>query len=142
MTAWPGPWLWRTGVSPIVLGAKEGLALINGTDFSTAGALTGVWAAWRNAQTCVVTAALSTDAIMGSTAPLAMALAEIGAIAQRRVALMVDPTLIFDLPPFLTPEPGLNSGLMIAEVSAAALMSENKHLANTTHSPRSARKAG
>jgi histidine ammonia-lyase len=61
---------------------------------------------------------------------IALAIAEIGAIAQRRVALMVDPTLSFDLPPFLTPEPGLNSGLMIAEVTTAALMSENKHLAN------------
>ena len=53
---------------------------------------------------------------------MALAIAEIGAIAQRRVALMVDPTLSFDLPPFLTPDPGLNSGLMIAEVTTAALM--------------------
>jgi histidine ammonia-lyase len=60
---------------------------------------------------------------------IALALAEIGAIAQRRVALMVDPTLNHDLPPFLTPRPGLNSGLMIAEVTTAALMSENKHIA-------------
>ncbi|MFN3578731.1 MAG: aromatic amino acid lyase, partial [Tabrizicola sp.] len=63
---------------------------------------------------------------------IAMAIAEIGAIAQRRVALMVDPTLSFDLPAFLTPKPGLNSGLMIAEVTTAALMSENKHLAHPT----------
>jgi histidine ammonia-lyase len=63
---------------------------------------------------------------------IAMAVAEIGAIAQRRVALMVDPTLSFDLPAFLTPKPGLNSGLMIAEVTTAALMSENKHLAHPT----------
>ena len=72
---------------------------------------------------------------------IALAVAEIGAIAQRRVALMVDPTLSFDLPPFLTPEPGLNSGLMIAEVTTAALMSENKHLANpcsTDSTPTSA----
>ena len=60
---------------------------------------------------------------------IALALAEIGAIAQRRVALMVDPVLSFNLPPFLTPRPGLNSGLMIAEVTTAALMSENKHIA-------------
>jgi histidine ammonia-lyase len=45
---------------------------------------------------------------------------------------MVDPTLSFDLPAFLTPKPGLNSGLMIAEVTTAALMSENKHLAHPT----------
>jgi histidine ammonia-lyase len=63
---------------------------------------------------------------------IALAISEIGAIAQRRVALMVDPTLSFDLPPFLTPNPGLNSGLMIAEVTTAALMSENKHAAHPT----------
>jgi histidine ammonia-lyase len=224
------------GIPTIRLGAKEGLALINGTQFSTAYALAGLFHAWRAAQEALVISALSTDAIMGSTAPLepeihalrghpgqieaaatmrallagseireshregdtrvqdpycircqpqvtgaamdvlrmaartleieanaatdnplvlsngqivsggnfhaepvgfaadmiAMAVAEIGAIAQRRVALMVDPTLSFDLPAFLTPKPGLNSGLMIAEVTTAALMSENKHLAHPT----------
>jgi histidine ammonia-lyase len=224
------------GLSPITLGAKEGLALINGTQFSTAYALVGLFQGWRAAQEALVISAMTTDAIMGSTAPLeaeihalrghpgqidaaaalrallhgseireshrqddhrvqdpycircqpqvtgaamdvlrmaartleieanaatdnplvlsdgqivsggnfhaepvgfaadmiAMALAEIGAIAQRRVALMVDPTLSFDLPAFLTPKPGLNSGLMIAEVTTAALMSENKHLAHPT----------
>ncbi len=236
----------KAGLKPIILGAKEGLALINGTQFSTACALVGLWGAWQNAATSVLTCALSTDAIMGSTAPLqdaihtlrghagqiavaraqralmagsqireshvdgdtrvqdpycircqpqvtgaamdvlnfaartleieanavtdnplvlvddnlivsggnfhaepvgfaadqiAVAVSEIGAIAQRRVALMVDPTLSFDLPPFLTPNPGLNSGLMIAEVTTAALMSENKHLANpcaTDSTPTSA----
>ena len=59
---------------------------------------------------------------------IALALSEIGSIAPRRIALMMDPTLSFDLPPFLTSNPGLNSGLMIAEVTTAALMSENKHL--------------
>ena len=232
------------GLRPVVLGPKEGLGLINGTQFSTALALVGLFGAWRMAQSCLVTACLSTDAIMGSDAPLnphihslrghagqiavadamrglmagsqireshlegdtrvqdpycircqpqvvgaavdllrfaattleteanavtdnplvvpgaivsggnfhaepvafaadiiALALAEIGSIAQRRVALMVDPTLSFDLPPFLTPAPGLNSGLMIAEVTTAALMSENKHLANpcsTDSTPTSA----
>ena len=241
-----GDALERAGLTPIVLGAKEGLALINGTQFSTACALAGLWGAWQNAATAVVTGAMSTDAIMGSTAPLhpaihalrchagqsaaaeaqrslmqgseireshrvgdtrvqdpycircqpqvtgaamdllhaagrtleieanavtdnplvlvddgvivsggnfhaepvgfaadqiALAVSEIGAIAQRRVALMVDPALSFDLPPFLTPDPGLNSGLMIAEVATAALMSENKHLANpctTDSTPTSA----
>ncbi|MDG2374240.1 MAG: aromatic amino acid lyase, partial [Paracoccaceae bacterium] len=72
---------------------------------------------------------------------IALALSEIGAISQRRVALMVDPTLSFGLPPFLTPNPGINSGYMIAEVTTAALMSENKHLANpcsTDSTPTSA----
>ena len=225
------------GLQPVVLGPKEGLALINGTQFSTAYALAGLFDGWRAAQTALLTSALSTDAIMGSTAPLhpeihalrghkgqidaaatlrdlldgsaireshragdtrvqdpycircqpqvtgaamdvlrmaattleiesnaatdnplvltsdgsivsggnfhaepvgfaadmiALALSEIGAIAQRRVALMVDPVLSFDLPAFLTPRPGLNSGYMIAEVTTAALMSENKHLAHPT----------
>ena len=52
-----------------------------------------------------------------------------------------DPTLSHDLPPFLASDPGLGSGLMIAEVTSAALMSENKHLANpcvTDSTPTSA----
>jgi histidine ammonia-lyase len=232
------------GLTPVVLGPKGGLGLINGTQFSTALALAGLFDGWRNAAASIVTSALSTDAVMGSTAPLqpeihalrghrgqievaalirqvmagseireshregdarvqdpycircqpqvagaavdllrfasttleteanavtdnplvvgagiisggnfhaepvafaadiiALALAEIGAIAQRRVALMVDPTLSHDLPPFLTPDPGLNSGYMIAEVTTAALMSENKHLAHpcsTDSTPTSA----
>ena len=72
---------------------------------------------------------------------IALAMAEIGSIAQRRIALLVDPTLSFDLPAFLAADPGLNSGLMIAEVTSAALMSENKHLANpcsTDSTPTSA----
>ncbi len=236
----------EAGLKPIELGAKEGLALINGTQFSCAYALAGVLTAWRCACSSLITSALSTDAIMGSTQPLqpeihelrghkgqieaartmreymagsqireshrqgdtrvqdpycircqpqvtgaamdllrqtantlvieanaatdnplvlseadmivsggnfhgqpvafaadiiALAISEIGSISQRRIALMVDPTLSFDLPPFLTPEPGLNSGFMIAEVTAAALMSENKHLANpcsTDSTPTSA----
>lgn len=234
----------RTGLAPVVLQAKEGLALINGTQFSTALALAGLFDAMRMVRASIVTSSLSTDAIMGSTQPLhrdihalrghrgqidvaaamrtlmegsaireshrdgdtrvqdpycircqpqvtgaaldllryaattleieanavtdnpllvddaiisggnfhaepvafaadqiALALAEIGAIAQRRVALIVDPTLSFDLPPFLTNDPGLNSGYMIAEVTTAALMSENKHLANpcsTDSTPTSA----
>ncbi|MCL3883341.1 histidine ammonia-lyase [Marivita sp. GX14005] len=241
-----GEALSRAGLEPIVLSAKEGLALINGTQFSTAYALIGLFGAWRAMCGALVTSAMSTDAIMGSTAPLqpeihqlrghagqieaaatmrallagsvireshregdarvqdpycircqpqvtgaamdmlrmaartleieanaatdnplvlseaglivsggnfhaepvgfaadmiALALAEIGAIAQRRIALIVDPVLSHDLPPFLTPDPGLNSGYMIAEVTTAALMSENKHLANpcvTDSTPTSA----
>ena len=58
------------GLTPVVLGPKEGLALINGTQFSTAYALAGLFDGWHAAQTALVTSALSTDAIMGSTAPL------------------------------------------------------------------------
>ncbi|MES2936089.1 MAG: histidine ammonia-lyase [Pseudomonadota bacterium] len=60
---------------------------------------------------------------------LAVAIAEIGAIAERRIAMLVD-TVVSRLPPFLTPEPGLNSGFMIVHVTAAALASENKPLAH------------
>ncbi|MEM9840820.1 MAG: histidine ammonia-lyase, partial [Pseudomonadota bacterium] len=234
------------GLEPITLAAKEGLALINGTQFSTANALAGLFNAHRAALTSLVTCSLSIDAAMASTAPLlneihtlrghpgqiktaqlmrtllqgseirdshrdddtrvqdpycmrcqpqvvgaavdmigfaattlvreanaatdnplvlstedrivsggnfhaepvafaadmiALAMAEIGAISQRRVALLVDPTLSFDLPAFLAKDPGLNSGFMIAEVTSAALMCENKHLANpcsTDSTPTSA----
>ena len=236
----------EAGLTPVVLGPKEGLALINGTQFSTAYGLAGLFDAKAAAEASLVTCALSMDAAMASTAPLieeihtlrghpgqieaaarmrallegseirdshaeddprvqdpycmrcqpqvvgaaidlldqagqtlqreanaatdnplvladrgmivsggnfhaepvafaadmiALAVAEIGAIAQRRIALLVDPTLSFDLPPFLAADPGLNSGLMIAEVTSAALMSENKHLANpcsTDSTPTSA----
>lgn len=223
----------RAGLDPVVLGAKEGLAMINGTQVSTALALVGLFNAWQAVQSALIISALSTDAVMGTDShtraeihdlrghagqidaartirelldgsrireshidddrvqdpycircqpqvigaamdllrqaattlrieanavtdnPLilqadgaivsggnfhaepvafaadiiALAVAEIGSIAQRRVAMMVDPALSFHLPPFLTPQPGLNSGFMIAEVTTAALMSENKHLA-------------
>lgn len=222
------------GLAPIVLAAKEGLALINGTQVSTALALAGLFRAMRCLRAAIITGALSTDAAMGSTAPfaaeiqslrghqgqidvaaslrtllegsvirqshreddprvqdpyclrcqpqvdgacldvlrqaartlviesnaatdnplvletgevvsggnfhaepvalaadqIALAVAEIGAIAQRRIAMLVDPALSFGLPGFLTPKPGLNSGMMIAEVTTAALMSENKQLAH------------
>lgn len=224
----------RAGLSPVVLAAKEGLALINGTQASTALALAGLFRTHRAAQAALVTGALSTDAAMGSSAPFhpdihtlrghkgqidagtalrtllegseireshvegdervqdpycircqpqvdgacldllrnvartleieanavtdnplvlsdgsvvsggnfhaepvafaadqtALAICEIGAIAQRRVALLVDPALSYGLPAFLAKKPGLNSGLMIAEVTSAALMSENKQLSH------------
>lgn len=224
----------RAGLSPITLAAKEGLALINGTQVSTALALAGLFKAHRAANAALVTGALSTDAAMGSSAPfhpeihalrghqgqidtaaalwalldgseireshregdervqdpycircqpqvdgacldilrqaartlvieanavtdnplvlsdgqvlsggnfhaepvafaadqIALAICEIGAIAQRRIALLVDPALSFGLPAFLAAKPGLNSGLMIAEVTSAALMSENKQMAH------------
>ncbi len=59
---------------------------------------------------------------------LAMALCEIGSISERRTAILIDPKLS-GLPPFLIPDSGVNSGFMIAQVSAAALVSENKSLA-------------
>src|SRR5205085_8952101 len=59
---------------------------------------------------------------------LALAIAEIGALSERRVALLMDAKLS-GLPPFLVREGGVNSGFMIAHVTAAALASENKALA-------------
>ena len=222
------------GLEPTVLQAKEGLALLNGTQASTALALAGLFGAWRLAITSLTTTALSIDAAMGSSAPfhdeihqlrghkgqidsaqrlrdllegseireshqlgdervqdpyclrcapqvigacmdqlqfagrilqieanaatdnplilsdgniisggnfhaepvalaadqIAISISEIGCISQRRVALLVDPALSFGLPAFLAPDPGLKSGLMIAEVTSAALMSENKALSN------------
>ena len=59
----------------------------------------------------------------------ALAIAEIGSLAERRVALLTDANLNSGLPPFLVREPGLNSGFMIPQVTAAALVSENKALA-------------
>lgn len=223
----------RAGLAPVILTAKEGLALINGTQTSTALALAGLFRAHRAAQSALITGAMSTDAAMGSTTPfnphihtlrghkgqieaamslrallegsairdahvdgdervqdpycircqpqvdgacldllrsaaqtleieanavtdnplvlpdgdvvsggnfhaepvafaadqIAIAICEIGAIAQRRIALLVDPALSYGLPAFLAKKPGLNSGLMIAEVTSAALMSENKQMA-------------
>ncbi len=237
--------LQRAGLAPVVLAAKEGLALINGTQTSTALALAGLFRAHRAARAALVTGALSTDAAMGSSAPfhpdihtlrghkgqidagaalrnllagssireshvegdervqdpycircqpqvdgacldllrsvsrtleieanavtdnplvlsdnsvvsggnfhaepvafaadqIALAVCEIGAIAQRRIALLVDPALSYGLPAFLARKPGLNSGLMIAEVTSAALMSENKqmsHPASVDSTPTSA----
>ena len=221
----------EAGLTPVVLAAKEGLALINGTQISTALALAGLFRAHRAAQAALITGAMSTDAAMGSSAPLpsrhphacaatrarstqpqrfarllagsvireshlegdervqdpycircqpqvdgacldllrsvgrtleieanavtdnplvlsdnsvvsggnfhaepvafaadqiALAVCEIGAIAQRRIALLVDPALSYGLPAFLAKKPGLNSGLMIAEVTSAALMSRKQ----------------
>jgi len=60
---------------------------------------------------------------------LAVAIAEIGALSERRVALLIDPSLS-GLPPFLVEHGGVNSGFMLAQVTAAALASENKSLAH------------
>src|SRR6202008_50304 len=62
----------------------------------------------------------------------AIAIATLGGISKRRIEQMTNP-LTSMLPAFLTPQPGLNSGFMIAQVTAAALTSENKALA-TPHS--------
>jgi histidine ammonia-lyase len=221
------------GLEPAVLGAKEGLALLNGTQFSTAYALAGLFEAEVLYQSALVTGALSTDAARGSDAPfdprihllrkhrgqietadtlrnlmtgsaireshrvgdervqdpyclrcqpqvmgaaldvlrkaadtleteangvtdnplifaeddtalsggnfhaepvafaadmIALAVCEIGSLSERRIAMLVDPALS-GMPAFLTPKPGLNSGFMIPQVTAAALVSENKQKA-------------
>jgi histidine ammonia-lyase len=60
---------------------------------------------------------------------LAIAAAEVGAIAERRVDRLLDVTRSRDLPPFLTPDAGVNSGLMIAQYTAAGIVAENRRLA-------------
>ncbi len=224
----------EAGIDPVVLQAKEGLALLNGTQVSTAFALVGLFDAWQLSINSLVTTALSIDAAMGSSTPfrdeihtsrghrgqvdaarivrgmlagseireshrgddlrvqdpyclrcapqvvgacldqlrhagevlrieanavtdnplvlsdgevvsggnfhaepvglaadaIALAVSEVGSISQRRIALLVDPSLSFGLPAFLSANPGLQSGLMIAEVTSAAIMSENRALAN------------
>ncbi|MCY3672234.1 MAG: aromatic amino acid lyase, partial [Alphaproteobacteria bacterium] len=59
---------------------------------------------------------------------IALAVSEIGALTERRIALLVDPAMS-ELPAFLTPEPGINSGFMAAEITAAALAAENRQRA-------------
>ena len=59
---------------------------------------------------------------------IALAVSEIGALTERRLALLVDPAMS-ELPAFLTPEPGINSGFMAAEITAAALAAENRQRA-------------
>ncbi|MEV4509621.1 histidine ammonia-lyase [Dactylosporangium sp. NPDC049525] len=61
---------------------------------------------------------------------LAIAAAEVGAIAERRVDRMLDVCRSRDLPPFLTPDAGVNSGLMIAQYTAAGIVAENRRLAS------------
>jgi histidine ammonia-lyase len=60
---------------------------------------------------------------------LAIAAAEVGAIAERRVDRLLDPHRSEGLPPFLAEEPGVNSGLMVAQYTAASLVAENRRLA-------------
>ena len=60
---------------------------------------------------------------------MAVAIAEVGAIAERRIAMLIDAG-VSQLPPFLSADAGLNSGFMIAHVTAASLASENKSLAH------------
>ncbi|HEV7847303.1 MAG TPA: aromatic amino acid lyase, partial [Thermoleophilaceae bacterium] len=60
---------------------------------------------------------------------LAIAAAEVGAIAERRTDRMLDPARSYGLPPFLTEDAGVNSGLMIAQYTQAAMVAENRRLA-------------
>jgi histidine ammonia-lyase len=68
------------------------------------------------------------EAVAFAADQIALALAEIGSLSERRIALLTDPNLS-GLPAFLTPAPGLNSGFMLAHLAAAALASENQHRA-------------
>ncbi|MFC4335038.1 histidine ammonia-lyase [Salininema proteolyticum] len=61
---------------------------------------------------------------------LAIAATDVGSISERRVDRLLDATRNRDLPAFLTPEPGVNSGLMIAQYTAAGIVAENRRLSN------------
>lgn len=72
---------------------------------------------------------------------LALACAEVGSMAERRLALLIDPKMSGGLPPFLAPDSGVNSGFMMAQVTAAALVAENRmlcHPASVDNIPTSA----
>src|ERR671937_1035341 len=58
-----------------------------------------------------------------------MAAAEVGAIAERRTDRMLDPSRSYGLPPFRAEDPGVNSGLMLAQYTQAAMVAENRRLA-------------
>jgi histidine ammonia-lyase len=60
---------------------------------------------------------------------LAIGAAEVGAIAERRTDRMLDPSRSYGLPPFLAEDPGVNSGMMIAQYTQAAMVAENRRLA-------------
>ena len=60
---------------------------------------------------------------------LAIAVADVGSLSERRTDRMLDPTRSFGLPPFLAPDAGVNSGMMIAQYTQAAMVSENRRLA-------------
>ena len=198
------------GLAPIVLQAKEGLSLVNGTQFMAAVGSLGLARAKRLAKTADLACALSLEALQGSRASflpqihaarplpgqvdsaanvlellayveatvsvelnaatdnplvlvdddllvsngnfhgqplafaldaLAMALSEFADISERRVERLVNPSLSDGLPPFLTNDGGLNSGFMIPQYVAAALVSENKvlcHPASVDSIPTSA----
>jgi len=188
----------KTGLQPSALSAKEGLALINGTQVSTAMAIEALFATERVFEAAAYRALTHGSAIrkshlegddrvqdpyclrcqpqvMGACLDqmrhaarvlvieanavtdnplvfaeddalvsggnfhaepvalvcdaLAVVIAEIGAIAERRIAMLVD-THVSGLPAFLTPDAGLNSGFMIVHVTAAALASEKKSMAH------------
>ena len=83
----PSAGVQRNNLSPIVLGPKEGLGLINGTQVSTAFALAGLFKVWRIARTSIVSGALSTEAAMASHAPFVSEIHELrGQLGQISVA--------------------------------------------------------
>jgi histidine ammonia-lyase len=162
-------------IDPLVLEAKEGLALLNGTQLMSAVGALALADAERLLRTASIAAAMSVEALLGTDVAFAaayqlarphpgqirvaaqlptgggrvisggnfhgepvalaldfakLALAELGSISERRIALLTDAKLSGGLPPFLTEGSGLDSGMMLLQYTAAALVSENKVLAH------------
>src|SRR5436309_2036946 len=107
------------GLQPLELQAKEGLALLNGTQATLATGLVCWWRARQLLDLADLAGAMSLEALKGTPQ----------AFAERRIERLLNPEY-GDLPAFLADNPGLNSGFMIAQVAAAALASENKVLSH------------
>jgi histidine ammonia-lyase len=114
---------------PQVMGAALDL-LINAARTLTieAGAVTDNPIVFPDVDTAISGGNFHAQPVAFAADMIGMALCEVGSISERRTAVLVDPKMS-GLPPFLTEDSGVNSGLMIPQVSAAALVSENKSLA-------------
>src|SRR5438046_46894 len=116
-----GAALRASGLRPITLEAKEGLAFVNGTQAQTGMAALLVHDAWVLWRTAHAAAAMSREEVRGPPAPAGP--------PERRIERIVNPDLSSGLPPFLAREPGVESGFMTPQIAAAALVAECRVLA-------------
>jgi len=117
--------------APQVHGAvKDALAFVRGVLEVELNAATDNPLVFPEAETVISGGNFHGQPISQAMDILAIALTQLGNISERRIECMMDPSTSDHLPPFLTCHPGLNCGLMMAQVTAAALVSENKTLAH------------